>query len=96
MFARILVAIDDFRQSDPVLDLVKEVAAEDVTEVRALHLRVRECFLKAVDRTTQEVDCFELAQPFRGSPTTEALRQQRFQGLPVHNARGVIAESRIE
>src|SRR6516164_7956426 len=42
MFARILVAIDDFRQSDPVLDLVKEVAAEDVTEVRALHLRVRE------------------------------------------------------
>jgi len=42
MFARILVAIDDFRHSDPVLDLVKEVAAEDVTEVRALHLRVRE------------------------------------------------------
>lgn len=42
MFARILVAIDDFRQSDAVLDLVKEVAAEGVTEVRALHLRVQE------------------------------------------------------
>ena len=42
MFARILVAIDDFRQSDPVLDLVREVAAEGVTEVRALHLRVTE------------------------------------------------------
>src|SRR3974390_2537593 len=42
MFPRILVAIDDFLHSDPVLDLVKEVAADDVTEVRALHLRVRE------------------------------------------------------
>ena len=42
MFARVLVAIDDFRQSDPVLELVKNVAAEGVTEVRALHLRVRE------------------------------------------------------
>jgi nucleotide-binding universal stress UspA family protein len=42
MFARILVAIDDFGQSDTVLDLVKEVAAGGVTEVRALHLRVQE------------------------------------------------------
>jgi nucleotide-binding universal stress UspA family protein len=42
MFARILVAIDDFSQSDTLLDLVKDVAAEGVTEVRALHLRVRE------------------------------------------------------
>jgi nucleotide-binding universal stress UspA family protein len=42
MFARILVAIDDFSQSDVVLDLAKEVAAEGVTEVRALHLRVHE------------------------------------------------------
>jgi nucleotide-binding universal stress UspA family protein len=42
MFARILVAIDDFHKSDTVLDLVKDVAAEGVTEVRALHLRVRE------------------------------------------------------
>jgi len=42
MFARILVAIDDFSKSDTVLDLVKEVAAEGVTEVRALHLRVQE------------------------------------------------------
>ena len=42
MFARILVAIDDFSQSDTVLSLVKEVAAEGVTEVRALHLRVQE------------------------------------------------------
>jgi nucleotide-binding universal stress UspA family protein len=42
MFARILVAIDDFDQSPAVLGLVKEVATEGVTEVRALHLRVRE------------------------------------------------------
>ena len=42
MFARILVAIDDFSQSDPVLDLVKDVAAGGATEVRALHLQVRE------------------------------------------------------
>jgi nucleotide-binding universal stress UspA family protein len=42
MFARILVAIDDFSQSRAVIDLVKDVAAEGVSEVRALHLRVRE------------------------------------------------------
>src|SRR5262249_24593890 len=42
MFARILVAIDDFGQSPTVLGLVKEVATEGVTEVRALHLRLRE------------------------------------------------------
>jgi nucleotide-binding universal stress UspA family protein len=42
MFARILVAIDDFDQSPAVLGLVKDVATEGVTEVRALHLRVRE------------------------------------------------------
>jgi nucleotide-binding universal stress UspA family protein len=42
MFARILVAIDEFSQSQAVLDLVKDVATEGVSEVRALHLRVRE------------------------------------------------------
>ena len=42
MFSRILVAIDDFGQSQAALDLVKDVAVEGVTEVRALHLRVRE------------------------------------------------------
>jgi nucleotide-binding universal stress UspA family protein len=42
MFARILVAIDDFSQSQAVIDLVKDVAVEGVSEVRALHLRVRE------------------------------------------------------
>jgi nucleotide-binding universal stress UspA family protein len=42
MFARILVAIDDFGQSKPVLDLVKSVATEGVTEVHALHCRLRE------------------------------------------------------
>jgi nucleotide-binding universal stress UspA family protein len=42
MFARILVAIDDFSQSQAVLDLVKDVATEGMSEVRALHLRVRE------------------------------------------------------
>jgi nucleotide-binding universal stress UspA family protein len=42
MFARILVAIDDFNQGQAVLDLVKDVATEGVSQVRALHLRVRE------------------------------------------------------
>jgi nucleotide-binding universal stress UspA family protein len=42
MFARILVAIDDLNQCESTLDLVKNVAVEGVTEVRALHLRVRE------------------------------------------------------
>jgi nucleotide-binding universal stress UspA family protein len=42
MFARILVAIDDFSQSQAVIDLVKDVATEEVSQVRALHLRVRE------------------------------------------------------
>src|SRR5262249_22330698 len=42
MFARILVTINDFDQSQAVLGLVKEVATEGVTEVRALHLRLRE------------------------------------------------------
>src|SRR5215510_14142042 len=42
MFARILVAIDDLGQCESTLDLVKNVATEGVTEVRALHLRVRE------------------------------------------------------
>ena len=42
MFARILVAIDDFSQSQAVLDLVKDAATEGASEVRALHLRVRE------------------------------------------------------
>ena len=42
MFARILVAIDDVGQSQAALDMVKEVATEGGTEVRALHLRVRE------------------------------------------------------
>jgi nucleotide-binding universal stress UspA family protein len=42
MFARILLAIDDVNECQPVFDLAKDVAAEGVTEVRALHLRVRE------------------------------------------------------
>jgi nucleotide-binding universal stress UspA family protein len=42
MFARVLLAIDDVNECQAVLDLVKDVAAEGVTEVRALHLRVHE------------------------------------------------------
>jgi nucleotide-binding universal stress UspA family protein len=42
MFTRILVAIEDFDHSQAVLDLVKAVATEGVTQVRALHLRERE------------------------------------------------------
>ena len=42
MFARILVAVEDFAHSPAVLELVKAVATEGVSEVRALHLRTRE------------------------------------------------------
>ena len=42
MFARILLAISDVSECQPVLDLVKNVAAEGATEVRALHLRETE------------------------------------------------------
>jgi nucleotide-binding universal stress UspA family protein len=42
MFARILVAIDDFSQRQAVLDLVRDVATPGTSQVRALHLRVRE------------------------------------------------------
>jgi len=41
MFTKVLVAIDDFGQSQDVLDLVRSVAT-DATQVRALHLRERE------------------------------------------------------
>ena len=41
MFTKILVAIDDFGQSQDALELVKSVAT-DATQVRALHLRERE------------------------------------------------------
>src|SRR5215510_7091527 len=41
MFTKILVAIDDFGQSQNVLELVKSVAT-DAAQVRALHLRERE------------------------------------------------------
>jgi nucleotide-binding universal stress UspA family protein len=41
MFARILLAIDDVNNCEAALDLVTNVAAEG-SEVRALHLRVRE------------------------------------------------------
>src|SRR5215470_15173375 len=41
MFARILLAIDDVSDCQAALDLVMNVA-EGATEVRALHLRVRE------------------------------------------------------
>jgi nucleotide-binding universal stress UspA family protein len=42
MFTRVLATIDDMSQCQEVLDLVSNVAAEGVTEVRALHLRLRE------------------------------------------------------
>jgi nucleotide-binding universal stress UspA family protein len=42
MFARILLAIGDVNECQPVLDLVKNVASEGATEVRALHLREHE------------------------------------------------------
>jgi nucleotide-binding universal stress UspA family protein len=42
MFARILVAIDDLGENPAALDLVKGVAVDETSEVRVLHLRLRE------------------------------------------------------
>ena len=42
MFARILVAVSNFEQGQAALDLVRNVATEGVSQVRALHLRTRE------------------------------------------------------
>jgi nucleotide-binding universal stress UspA family protein len=42
MFARILVAIDDFGESQGVLELVKGLATEGTTQVHAVHCRLRE------------------------------------------------------
>lgn len=42
MFARILVAIDDFGQHPAAVELVKNVATDGTTQVRVLHLRLRE------------------------------------------------------
>jgi nucleotide-binding universal stress UspA family protein len=42
MFAKILIAINDFGQSQPGLDLVKGLATEGITKVHALHCRERE------------------------------------------------------
>jgi nucleotide-binding universal stress UspA family protein len=42
MFARILLAIDDFSKHPAALELVKNVATDGTTQVRVLHLRLRE------------------------------------------------------
>jgi nucleotide-binding universal stress UspA family protein len=42
MFSRILVAVDAPGQSQPALDLVRQVATEGLTKVQVLHLRERE------------------------------------------------------
>jgi nucleotide-binding universal stress UspA family protein len=42
MFTKILVAIDDIEQCEDVLHLVKSLATDASTQVRALHLRERE------------------------------------------------------
>jgi len=42
MYSRVLVAIDDVSQCQAMIGLVGDVAAEEETEVRALHLRLRE------------------------------------------------------
>ena len=42
MFSRILVAVDAPDQSQPALDLVRQLATEGVTKVHVLHLRERE------------------------------------------------------
>jgi nucleotide-binding universal stress UspA family protein len=42
MFARILVAIDDFGESQAVLDLVKGLATEGTAQMHVVHCRLRE------------------------------------------------------
>jgi nucleotide-binding universal stress UspA family protein len=42
MFSRIVVAVDVPGQSQPALDLVRQLATEGVTKVHVLHLRERE------------------------------------------------------
>jgi nucleotide-binding universal stress UspA family protein len=42
MFSKIVVAVDAPGQSQPALDLVRQVATEGVTKVHVLHLRERE------------------------------------------------------
>ncbi len=42
MYRRILVAVEDYEQVGSLLELVKDTAVQGVTEVRALHLRLRE------------------------------------------------------
>jgi nucleotide-binding universal stress UspA family protein len=42
MFSRIMVAVDERDQSQPALDLVRQLATEGVTKVHVLHLRERE------------------------------------------------------
>jgi len=42
MFSRIVVAVDAPDQSQPALDLVRQLATEGVTKVHVLHLRERE------------------------------------------------------
>ena len=42
MFSRILVAVDAPDQSQPALDLVRQLATKGVTRVHVLHLRERE------------------------------------------------------
>jgi hypothetical protein len=88
MFARVLVAIDDVSQIQDALDLVKGVAVPGKSEVRALHLRLREVAgFRWYSRETRaqasfvaEAATFELrmAGRARGSatwPSTESPRR---------------------
>ena len=42
MFARIFVAISDFRESQSVLDMVKDLATDGLSEIHVVHFRLRE------------------------------------------------------
>jgi nucleotide-binding universal stress UspA family protein len=42
MYRRILLAVGDYEQAESLLELVKDIRTEGVTEVRALHLRLHE------------------------------------------------------
>jgi nucleotide-binding universal stress UspA family protein len=66
-----LVAVDAPDQSQPALELVRQVATEGVTRVHVLHLRERELFRQQLVQPRRG----ELATRLFGSVTMRVLRR---------------------
>src|SRR5439155_3226864 len=56
-------------------------------------LRIVERLFQCRDRTAQEVDGFQLAQPLSRRLFPKTLRQERLQFFTMLDARGVVAEA---